>query len=1079
MKRAIAIFVVLACILLMPNISAKMQINCSVQPEAADYQRGFTYNIHLTNSANTELGTVSLIVGPDYNNRDISKRWDITEVDEPSCEIKGGNMTVMPANGFCTVTKRNVTFTDEELYRGEFRAWAEAPESLVKWNKTWYKCCFKPFPSGEEICSEEKRGPILTNITELFRNDHTALNKTYKGLSFDYSIDVWANKEDSIVLQVKNINTTEFVHKEARNYTEPRSWQTLTWTGVNLTLDYLGTEFEGQYGFIGTYNESKIYFGPTIEEEFYLPSVYYNKTISNLSFDYEVTTWVNMVEDNTISLEVWNFSAKSWEPKGIRSYTKPGYNQTLRWAGINLSYVDHFDDHLRGKYRFTGTYGESSPADKGHQGPIIEENYYNSDVTPKEGTNIDTFYYSVTVNANVCDKIELQVKNHTTNHWDTKGTREYRTPDINETLTWQEIRLNTHELDRFNDSAYKFVGTFESSESKGPFYPIELRWRTHNVTPNRGLYNHPFNYSIEVNSTRAIEVKLRVDYPHEGEAVISDPMKNYTDRGNWEPLCWMDRQPFVDADDGNATYKFEFYYEGTRINETELYPGPLIGIAEFKDASFEPEIGTGETEFTYRVRVKAVKPDYITLTVYDSKGDKVAERRSKDKTTAEWKLFEFENVPFKVPPASGIATYEFLTGKDTKMSFDGPELIEEEFGELSVSPKEGTNNNVFNFSVDYKTSNPDYVTLWAKCDDGEWVEVERKQVVSEQGTIIFQAKTPCETFETVCWKCTGIVSESEINCTNWDIGLKWQSRSFSPEEGWWDDTFDFSVSLSANVPGEVELMVKEDDTNEWVAAEKKSYTGSPNPQTLTWENERIFSTYEGNTSYNFIFYWGKIGYASLPYPGPKLFIPLNISISSADVIPDASVSYIENEMLQDYFMNRNSSVTFSSSVSATKDTSIKLVTIDPFGAETEYDAKEYHGPGLKALKWAVESSNFERIGVWAYKFMYKDARYGWANYSEEFKGPEIIAVLRDFDIEPEPPLLYGESCDVTVVVNGSRDLTITLELCNLTSHCKPVQNGTKLYKSSEGEREMVWKDIKPFGETYGSTDKLLFQLDVT
>ena len=709
-----------------------------------------------------------------------------------------------------------------------------------------------------------------------------------------------------------------------------------------------------------------------------------------------------------------------------------------------------------------------------------KEKFYELRVTPTQGTNMDSFNYSVTVNVDVCDKIELQVRNHTTNHWDTKGTREYRTPDINETLTWYEIRLNSHELDRFNDSTYKFIGISESSESKGPFYPIELRWRTHNVTPNRGLYNYQFNYSIEVYSTRAIEVKLRVYYPHEGEAVISDPMKSYTDRGNWEPICWMDTQPFVEADEGNATYKFEFYYEGTRINETELYSGPLIWIAEFRDASFVPEIGTGETEFTYSVLVRAVKPDNITLTVYDSKGDKVAERISNDKTTAEWKQFEFENVPFEDPPAVGIATYEFLTGKNTKSSFDGPELIEEEFGGLSVSPQEGTNNIPFNFSVDYKTSNPDYVTLWAKCDHKDWVEVERKPVVSEQSTILFRAKTPCETFETVCWKCTGIVSESEINCTNWDIGLNWQNRSFSPKEGWWDDTFDFSVRLSANVPGEVVLMVKEEGSNEWVAVgNNRPYTGSPNPQTLTWENERIFSTYEGNTSYNFIFYWGKTGYAALPYPGPKLFIPLNISISSADVIPDASVSYIENEMLQDYFMNLDIPVTFSSSVSAAKDTSIKLVTIDPFGAETEYEAKEYHGPGLKALKWAVESSNFERIGVWAYKFMYVDTRYGWANYSEEFKGPEITAVLRDFDIEPEPPLLYGESCDVTVVVNGSRDLTITLELCNLTSHCKPVQNGTKWYNSRGGEREMIWKDIKPFGETYGSNDRLLFNLDVT
>jgi hypothetical protein len=703
------------------------------------------------------------------------------------------------------------------------------------------------------------------------------------------------------------------------------------------------------------------------------------------------------------------------------------------------------------------------------------------DVTPKEGTNIDTFNYRVTVNADVCDKIELQVRNHTSDTWDKKGTREYRTPDTNETLTWQEIRLNSHELDRFNDSLYKFVGIAESSESKGPFYPIELRWRNHSVTPNRGLYNYHFDYSIEVYSTREIEVKLRVYYPHEGEAALSGPTKNYTDRGNWELLCWKETKPFDKEDEGNAAYKFEFYYKGTKINETALYPGPLIGIAEFRDARFEPEIGTMETEFTYRVWVRAVKPDYITLTVYDSKGDKVAERRSKDKTTAEWELFEFENVPFNVSPASGIATYEFLTGTDTKMSFDGPELIEEEFGKLVVDPKEGTNYTVFNFSVEYKTSKPEYVTLWAKCDEGNWMEVERKPMDSEQSTILFRAKTPCDAFETVCWKCTGIVIESEINCTNWDIGLNWLNRSFSPKEGWWDDAFDFSVSISANVPGDVVLMAKEEGTNAWKAVGKKPYTGSPNPQTLTWENVKICNeAYEGSTSYNFIFYRGTTGYAATPSYGPKLFMPLNISIPSADVIPDESVSYIGNTMLQDYFKNRNSPVTFSSSVSAAKDTSIKLVTIDPSGAKTEYEeAKSYYAPGLKTLNWAIESSNFERIGLWNYTFMYRDTRYGWANYREEFKGPDLIAVLKDFDIEPEPPLLYGETCDVTVVVTGSRDLTIRLELCNLTSHCTPVQNGTKLYKSRGGEQEMIWKDINPFGKTYGSNDRLLFYLNVT
>ncbi|MBE9591900.1 MAG: hypothetical protein IMF19_00325, partial [Proteobacteria bacterium] len=103
----------------------------------------------------------------------------------------------------------------------------------------------------------------------------------------------------------------------------------------------------------------------------------------------------------------------------------------------------------------------------------------------------------------------------------------------------------------------------------------------------------------------------------------------------------------------------------------------------------------------------------------------MAKRISKDKTTTEWKLFEFENVPFKVPPALGNASHEYLTG-NTKISFDGPELIEEEFGELIVKPKEGTCSTPFNFSIDFSTSKPGnvpvtlQVSLDEAADDADW-----------------------------------------------------------------------------------------------------------------------------------------------------------------------------------------------------------------------------------------------------------------------------------------------------------------------------------------------------------------------
>ncbi|NQE54382.1 hypothetical protein C5S29_12390 [ANME-1 cluster archaeon GoMg3.2] len=1069
-KVAVAVIVVLACALfLVPYASAACKVTIldtwveNPSGEVLDESTygkvtdNFIYHIEFKIDDNSMWPVnvnVNLTFGSNYENKKSCQDYGKSQsrrLMEPTAIFSFDDLSLLPLED-----------CDEE-----FKEFTDG-KSGWKWDKCWYE--FDVESVGVISCGGDNKPvngiPMLTSYKETFDDQHVEQNRTLKGMSFDYSVFVWANLNDSIMLQVWNYTNSGWDEKELKEYPVPLRDQELTWHAVALTSHNLDRAFTGKYRFVGSYNESEPFhgghIGPTIKEEFYMPSVYYNKTIRNLSFDYEVTTWVNMVEDSTILLEVWNFSANSWEPKGIRGYTRPGYNQTLRWAGINLGF-DHFDDHLRGKYRFVGTYGESSPTDKGHHGPIIEEDYYNLDVTPKEGTNADTFNYSVTVNANVCDdKIELQVRNHTSDTWDTKGTRGYRTPNINETLTWQEIRLNSHELDRFNDSIYKFVGISESSESEGPFYPIDLRWRNNSVTPNGGLYNYQFDYSIEVNSTKEIDVKLRVDYPHEGEAVISDPMKNYTDRGNWKPLCWVDTQPFDKEDEGSATYKFEFYYKGIRINETELYSGPSIGIADFKDASLEPEIGTRETEFTYRVLVKAVKPEYITLTVYDSKGDNVAERKSKDKTTTEWKLFEFENVPFKVLPALGIASYEFLTGKNTKVSFDGPELIEEEFGELSVDPEEGTNYTPFNFSAEYKTSKPEYVTLWAKCDDGNWEAVERKPVVSEQSTILFSAKTPCEAFETVCWKCTGIVSESGITCTNWDIGLKWQNRSFSPKEGWWNDGFDFSVRLSANVPGDVVLMVKEEGSNEWMAVgNNRPYTGSPNPQTLTWENERIFNfnnPYEGNTSYNFSFYWGKTGYAATSSYGPKLYIPLNISISSADVIPNDGVLY----NFKDYIFTNNNNPLFNFSITMTADkqTAVKLVLFDPEGNEHTLndDQKcEYTTPyqPLNCLWTMIELPSEGDVGEWEHTYAFYDTRFGgWKMSEKRFKGPDIIAVFNSYELVPAPPIPYGEECNVTICMNGLEKMDVTLEAYNLI-HNRWESVGMKFYES-KGEKCLSW-----------------------
>jgi len=184
-----------------------------------------------------------------------------------------------------------------------------------------------------------------------------------------------------------------------------------------------------------------------------------NEAYKDLSFDYSIKVWANC--EDRIELQVRNYTSKGWDIHGLQNYTERDLytNTTLTWPAVNLT-LDNFDPEGHGLYKFVGNISKSQP----YSGPTIKEKFYELRVTPTQGTNTDTFNYSVTVNANISDKIMLQVKNHTTNRWDSKGTRDYTASNINITLTWHNIQLNTHELNRRNDSMFRFVPGYVKSE---------------------------------------------------------------------------------------------------------------------------------------------------------------------------------------------------------------------------------------------------------------------------------------------------------------------------------------------------------------------------------------------------------------------------------------------------------------------------------------------------------------------------------------------------------------------------------------------------------------------------------------
>jgi hypothetical protein len=855
-------------------------------------------------------------------------------------------------------------------------------------------------------------------IREEFKDPNVTFQKGTS--TFIYNVTVNANICDKIELQVFNYTKDDLGEypwdsKGTGNYTMPLlTDQNLIWPDVNLTHDNLGEEYKGRYRFVGCNKSSdEGHIGPEIEEKFDNSNVNYNGTIDNkLSFDYEVEATVTMVNDDNIRLEVLNFCTGKWEPKGDPCCTTiPGEPRMLRWGNMNLTCC-HFDDHLQGKYRFNGSYEIS----RNFTEPTIEEEFSNLNVTPKEGTNNDTFTYSVMVNASICDKIALEFRNHRSGNWTPKRTQDYTTPGVPDTLVWHNITLNDYELNPLNDARYRFVGfcnrSFSDEEGKeSPFWETGLEWDNISVEPERGLWNAKSNYCIRMYAKRNLSVELVVYYPSSKEIAVRE-IKNYTRIYNFQTICWNNTQPFKWECEGDASYMFIFYRKGVYINETAEHVGPYVGIAEFENSSVKPEIGTCETEFNYFVRANAFKNGkvYLEIQCPNTTGWNLIDPYY-EYSPSGFEPFYWNNIRLPCDCKYGIAKYRFkfvpkeiINVSETYSNESGgygPEIIEEKFRNEKVFPKKGTEETSFNFSVDVKASKNETINLSVSCDEGPWE----------------------------------VISNITIP---YDINLSWRNNSCTPSKGWCTESYNYSIDVKAEKSGTVELQIKSKD--DWEPkGERKPYNKTSEwQQAMNWTNISECGEYEGNTSYKFVFYLeGKYNNETISYTGPKLFIPVNISFTEDLAEPDYGVYY---NFKDDIFNDTSSTLfNFSINVTADKPTTLKLVLTDPCGEKHNMTEEcKYTTPHQpQECSWRMIGLPSGQAGKWNYTFLYYDTRLyydtgdGWKMSNKTFKGPEIIAVFENYTLDPEPPIPYGKPCDVTVCMKGTEEMNVTLEAFNL------------------------------------------------
>ena len=458
----------------------------------------------------------------------------------------------------------------------------------------------------------------------------------------------------------------------------------------------------------------------------------------------------------------------------------------------------------------------------------------------------------------------------------------------------------------------------------------------------------------------------------------------------------------------------------------------------------------------------------------------------------DYNRIDDEPVPYKWNVTSeeycnkeiGKGKYRFYFQDDTGTKipsrvYEGPEVIIEQFTNFSVNPDRGLNSTFFNFTAGLNTTKEGSitVTLQVRSDKADWIDVTNKSYendrpgkpvpinfnisidtsdIPEKENLISEWRRN----KVIDWQVKGLIKESSTINTTYDIGLNWYNSSFSEEEGWWNDTFNFTVNVSADINGSVEFKVK-CKSIDWKSVGNWSYNNTPNPQVLSWENVRICEgeePYEGSTSYNFTFHCGDIQYSSPTYDGPEVFIPLNLSLENGTVEPEKGGYY---NFTGGYFRNTTKPLfDYSIEVTADKPTTLKLVLIDPDGDKHEIEEKcDYNKtpPGQpQECSWRMIEQPAREIGMWNYTFECYDTRGDdWKMSKETFEGPEMIAVFENYTVDLDP-YEFRDLVDVTVCMRGTEEMNVTLEAFNLwPKQMNWTRIGTKPYEPS-GKKCLNW-----------------------
>lgn len=243
------------------------------------------------------------------------------------------------------------------------------------------------------------------------------------------------------------------------------------------------------------------------------------------------------------------------------------------------------------------------------------------------------------------------------------------------------------------------------------------------VKPDPGNYTDTFTYSISVNYSKEVRVRLLV---WDVTTNVFEPRdaKWYTNNSTWKPLSWLDITYTEKFEGEHLSFKFEWYKESsaewrplkvcTGRKCKEVFPGPTINITppievRFDNADVNPKNINCTGNVSYNVYINASGEAIIALEVYDPIKDwrPTGERKTYTNINRlenmSWTVTKpFEDLKFCGDLDTRYRFKAYIKGELVNSSaiYSGPRVFGATLEKSTVTPPEGNYNDNFTYQVE-------------------------------------------------------------------------------------------------------------------------------------------------------------------------------------------------------------------------------------------------------------------------------------------------------------------------------------------------------------------------------------------